>query len=117
MSDEDNQTQATDAQASSVSDTTEAKKSSKKDKPKLDAKTVNVKVYSPFKVYFNGPAFSVSAENETGPFDILPKHYNFMTLLNPGIITVRTEQKDQKFQIARGVMHVKNNGIIIFLDV
>jgi F0F1-type ATP synthase epsilon subunit len=83
----------------------------------LDAKTVNVKLYSPFKTYFDGPATSVSAENDTGPFDILPQHHHFMTLLNPGDITVRSQQGEQKYRIARGVMHVKNNGIVIFLDV
>ncbi len=99
--------------------TQDDQKKSKKNakKPELDSKTVEVKVYSPFKVYFNGPAISVSAENDTGPFDVLPKHRNFITLLNPGDIVVRTEQKEQKFRIARGVMHVKNNAIIIFLDV
>jgi len=114
---EDQDQQRTESHTPKAEETSSPKKSAKKEKQKLDSKTVNVKVYSPFRVYFNGPALSVSAENETGPFDVLPKHYNFMTLLNPGIITVRTEQKDQKFQIARGVMHVKNNGIIIFLDV
>lgn len=89
----------------------------KKDKPELDADSIQVKIYSPFKVYFSGPANSVSAENDTGPFDVLPKHHHFMTILNPGDITVRTDQKDQKFRIARGVMHVKNNKITIFLDV
>ena len=36
-----------------------------------------IKVYAPFKVYYEGQAESLTAENETGPFDILPKHHNF----------------------------------------
>ena len=84
----------------------------------LDESIISVKIYSPFKVYFNGPAKSVSAENDTGPFDILPKHHNFMTLLNAGEITVvKAEGKEQKYRIARGVMHVKKNQVIVFLDV
>jgi hypothetical protein len=35
--------------------------------------SMHVKVYSPFKDYYDGQAFSISAENATGPFDILPK--------------------------------------------
>lgn len=89
----------------------------KKGQAELDANSIHVKIYSPFKIYFSGPAASVSAENDTGPFDVLPKHHHFMTILNPGDITVRTENKDQKFRIARGVMHVRNNKVIIFLDV
>lgn len=93
------------------------KEDKKKKKPALDSKTVQVKVYSPFKTYFSGPATSVSAENETGPFDVLPQHHNFMSILNPGDIRVRTEQGEHKYRIARGIMHVKNNEIIIFLEV
>lgn len=84
----------------------------------LDESSINVKIYSPFKVYFNGQAKSISAENDTGPFDILPKHHNFMTLLNAGEITVsRKSAGEQKYRIARGVMHVKKNQVIVFLDV
>lgn len=90
----------------------------KQQQPELDESSVNVKIYSPFKVYFNGPAKSVSAENDTGPFDILPKHHNFMTLLNAGEVTVvKSNGDDQKYRIARGVMHVKKNQVVVFLDV
>ncbi len=34
--------------------------------------TMHVKVYSPFHVYFDGQAESITAENATGQFDILP---------------------------------------------
>ncbi len=34
--------------------------------------TMHVKIYSPYKVYFDQTAFSLSGVNSTGPFDILP---------------------------------------------
>ena len=65
------------------------------DKPKnvsADGKPMmHVKVHSPFKVYFDEAAFSISAENDTGPFDILPRHHNFMTLLNPCEVAIVTD--------------------------
>ena len=78
---------------------------------------VQVKIYSPFKIYFNGGATNVSAENETGPFDILPNHHHFMTILNTCDVTVRTDNGEQKFRIAQGIMHVRDNKITVFLDV
>lgn len=79
---------------------------------------MQVKVYAPFQVYFNGPAASFSAINETGPFDILPHHKNFMSLLRPGPITVRQKDKpDFNLTIDRGVIHVKSDRVIVFLDV
>ncbi|MDQ5972633.1 MAG: hypothetical protein QG553_792 [Patescibacteria group bacterium] len=79
--------------------------------------TVQVKVYSPFQTYYDAPALSVSAVNDTGPFDILPKHHNFITLLNEGDITIRTDREKRTIRIKRGMMHVKADQVIVFLDV
>jgi len=78
---------------------------------------MHVKVYSPFQVYFNQNALSISGENDTGPFDILPHHHNFMTLLKPSELTIRKPDGDQKIRIASGVMHVKADQVVVFLDV
>jgi F0F1-type ATP synthase epsilon subunit len=91
---------------------TDQKSKSKPAKLKL-----HVKVYSPYKTYFDEEAYSVSAVNGTGPFDILPKHHNFMTLLKPCEVTIAREDGPIKIRIARGVMHVKADRAVIFLDV
>jgi F0F1-type ATP synthase epsilon subunit len=78
---------------------------------------MHIKVYAPFKVYFDGEAQSISAVNDTGPFDILPKHHNFMTLLSPCDIIIRTKEGEETIKISRGVMHVKADQVIVFLDV
>lgn len=82
-----------------------------------DIDSMHVKVYSPFKVYFDGEAVSLSAESATGPFDILPKHHNFITLLEPCDVVVRTKTDEETIRIGGGVMHVKADDLIIFLDV
>lgn len=84
---------------------------------KPDGVSMHVKVYSPFRVYFDGLALSISAKNDTGPFDILPRHHNFMTLLSPCDVTIRTDRGEEKLSIQRGVMHVKADQVIVFLDV
>ncbi len=76
-----------------------------------------VKVYAPFRVYFDGPADSISAVNDTGPFDILPQHHRFMTLLSPCDIVVRSDTNEEKITISRGIMHVKEDRVVVFLDV
>lgn len=76
-----------------------------------------VKVHAPYKVYFDGTANSISASNATGPFDILPHHHNFMTLLVPGDVVVRTDKGEEKTTISRGIMHVKADRVTVFLDV
>lgn len=98
-------------------DTTTSTEQSKNSNTHVEGKTMHVKVHAPFKVYFDGEAESISAVNQTGPFDILPKHHNFMTLLNQGDIVVRTDKGEEKIPITRGIMHVKADEIIVFLDV
>lgn len=80
--------------------------------------SMRVKVYSPFNDYFEGQAFSISAENATGPFDVLPKHHSFISLLNACEMVVRTVAKgEQRIKISGGIMHVKADQVIVFLDV
>jgi hypothetical protein len=80
--------------------------------------SMSVKVYSPFHDYYYGRAFSVSAENDTGPFDILPRHHNFISLLRPCDLIIRTiREGEQKIIISGGIMHVKADQVIVFLDV
>lgn len=82
--------------------------------------TMRVKVYSPFKVYYDEDSYSISAENATGPFDILPHHHNFMTLLDAcilAIVPVEGRSHDQKIRISGGLMHVKADRVTVFLDI
>jgi F0F1-type ATP synthase epsilon subunit len=79
--------------------------------------TMHIKVYSPFALYFDGVGYSITGENATGPFDILPKHHNFMTLLTPCELVVRSLNGEQKFRISGGLMHVKADKVIVFLDI
>lgn len=79
---------------------------------------IHVRVKAPYKTYYDGEAMSVSAVNETGVFDILGKHHNFISILSAGDIVIRTlNGEEEKITIQKGVMHVKANEVIVFLDV
>lgn len=80
-------------------------------------RTMAVKVYAPFKVYFEGDAYSVSATNATGPFDILPRHHNFLTMLVPCQLIVKAPVGDKVIKIHRALMHVKSDRVVVFMDV
>ena len=83
-------------------------------------KSMYVKVYSPFRVYFEGDAYSISGVNATGPFDILPQHHSFMTLLSAcelAIKAVRGQSTEHKIRISGGLMHVKADRITVFLNI
>lgn len=85
---------------------------------KTSSSVMTVKIYAPFQTYFDGPAISVSAVNDTGPFDILARHKNFMCLLKPGEVRVRRAgQADFVVPVSQAVMHVKSDKVTVFLDV
>ena len=86
-------------------------------KEKEDSKTLKVKVASPYQVYFDEKAFSISGVNKTGPFDILPGHHNFITLLEPCELLIQTNSEQRRIKINGGLMHVKADMAAVFLDV
>lgn len=79
--------------------------------------TLLAKIWSPFRTYFNGRAKSISAVNGTGPFDILPHHHNFITLLNACDLILQTGNGETTIKISGGVMHVHKNTVTVFLEV
>lgn len=79
---------------------------------------MRIKVYSPFKTYFDAEGYSISAINLTGPFDILPHHHNFLTLLSPGEMMIDAVRGGkQRIRISGGLMHVKADKVTVFLDI
>lgn len=79
---------------------------------------MRVKVHSPFHDYYDGLAFSLSGENTTGPFDILPHHHNFISLLLPCELVIRTvKDGERRIRISGGILHVKADSVVVFLDV
>ncbi len=82
-----------------------------------EKQTIHVKVYAPYKVYFEGEALSITAASQTGEFDVLPHHHNFITLLVACDVIVRTSTHTETIRIQGGIMHVKADRVIVFLDV
>lgn len=94
---------------------TEGKKPTEHKRP--DPGKMMIKVYSPYQVYFDDQATSISAINDTGPFDILAKHHRFLTLLSPCELVIAADKGEEKIKISRGIMYVKEDRVTVFLDV
>jgi F0F1-type ATP synthase epsilon subunit len=81
------------------------------------ADILHVKVWSPFRIYFNGEAGSVSGVTATGPFDVLPRHRNFISLLTPCELVLQPQDGEVRIRISGGVMQVHKNVVTVFLEV
>lgn len=85
-----------------------------KEKNKL---VLKVRISTPQKIVWEGNADSVSSVNPQGPFDILPLHANFITLIRevPIVVRSRGEEKDYIFKSA--VIYMHRDSVRIFGDI
>jgi len=78
---------------------------------------LNVIARAPFTVYYEGPATSVSATNQIGPFDVLPGHADFFSVLEPGQVAIEIENADPViFTINAGIVTARGNEVHLFVN-
>lgn len=78
---------------------------------------LEVKVFSPYQIFYEGTAVSLTATNPAGTFDVLYNHSNFFSLLMPGRISVDTGFERILIQIDSGIIRVADNKIVLFANV
>ena len=78
---------------------------------------MKIKVYAPFQVYYDGEGTSISGVNETGPFDILPHHHNFLCMLVPCELVIVTPFDVKRIKVTHALMHVKAERVTVFVDI
>ncbi len=86
-------------------------------KHKDDNEDLSVIARGPFDIYYEGAAKAVSASNAVGQFDILPGHADFFSVLDPGEITVTTSNKPVTFNANNGIITVRDNEVMLFINI
>lgn len=82
-----------------------------------DNDVLHVEVSSGTNTLWKGDALSISTENSEGPFDILPQHANFITLIKEKTITVLdTEHNEKKYAFKQAVLYTIENKVRIYGD-
>ncbi len=80
-------------------------------------KALSVIVASTDKVLWTGIATSVSSINSDGPFDILPGHANFITLIdNKPIKIVTADKKTLMFTFKQAIIFIVSNKVKIYAE-
>lgn len=82
-----------------------------------DQPTINVIARAPFHVYYEGPAQALSAKNKVGVFDILPGHADMFSVLEPCDVVIETDADPIAFAISSGIITVKSDEVMLFVDV
>ncbi len=85
---------------------------------KRDTGTLDVIISSPDETIWKGKEVqSISSENSTGPFDILPEHSNFITLVKDSPIIVRAKDYEKTFSYKNSVILVRGADVQIYVDI
>lgn len=84
---------------------------------KIDPNILDVEIRSPDKTLYKGPAIAVSSRNEVGPFDVLPQHENFISIINGKITVWIHKNEKQEIENVSAIMKAKSNKINVFLGV
>jgi len=79
-------------------------------------KSIKVDIRNRKEQFFQGEAQTVSSVNETGEFDILQKHANFVTLIRGYVIIDKGLPSEKKFEIDSGVLAAKTDSVDVYLD-
>ncbi len=80
----------------------------------IDIDSLSVRVITPEKLIWEGEARSVSSINNEGPFDILPLHTNFITIIENTPIKVDVRGAVQEYSFSRCVIYAHENKVTIY---
>jgi F-type H+-transporting ATPase subunit epsilon len=64
---------------------------------------------------FSGDALSVSMMTGAGEVTILPNHEPLVSNIKPGIVSVKTKEGTENFEVSGGVLEVSNDQVTILL--
>jgi F0F1-type ATP synthase epsilon subunit len=76
-----------------------------------------VEVRSRQGLVFEGELAAVTSYNTVGQFDVLPRHSNFISMINKRVILRRHDGRTDEINLENGVMMVEENTVHIFLGV
>lgn len=75
---------------------------------------LSVEINSPEKIIWEGKAASISSINSSGPFDILPMHANFITIIENQTIKIDIGNKLEEFTYSNAIVYASKNKVLIY---
>jgi len=78
--------------------------------------TIHVTVRNRIQVLFNDEAKAVTSKNDTGTFDVLPEHSNFICLISSPLVIRKTNGQKQEITFKNGLLKVKDNAVHCYVD-
>ncbi len=86
-------------------------------KKEINKNKLKVRVITLGELLWEGEALSLSAENTTGPFDVLPQHANLISILKDSPIVIKTDDDEISFSFSRSLLFAKENEVKVYADI
>lgn len=78
---------------------------------------LQVQVITSSKMVYEGAAYAVSSVNRIGPFDILPQHENFISLLKKEVVIHGLDGKETRIPCENGLLEVSDDRVRVFMGI
>lgn len=78
--------------------------------------SIHVLVRNRRQVLFDDEVKAITSRNETGLFDVLPEHSNFISVIKEKIILHKTNGEKYEILVQNGIIKVKNNSVRCYID-
>jgi F0F1-type ATP synthase epsilon subunit len=79
-----------------------------------DEKWLHLTILSREQVVFDDDVLSITSVNDTGEFDVLEMHAQFITLIKDRML-VRGKQGEKEYPLDHGIMKVNQDKVVVFL--
>ena len=66
---------------------------------------------------WEGEATAVTGRNIAGPFDVLPQHANFISIISKKLVIKTADKKNREFNVESGILQVRENKVMVYLGV
>jgi F0F1-type ATP synthase epsilon subunit len=86
------------------------------DTASVSAEKIHLRVRNRTQLLFNDDVKSVTSKNDTGIFDVLPEHANFISLITSPLILRKLDGQKQEIPFVNGIIKVKDNAVYCYID-
>ena len=82
----------------------------------VNLEKIKVTVRNRTAVLFDDYVKSVTSKNDTGVFDVLPTHSNFISLISSPLVLGQLDGKKKEITFTTGILKVKDNAVHCYVD-
>jgi F0F1-type ATP synthase epsilon subunit len=83
---------------------------------KPTSEKIHLTIRNRIRVLFDDDVKAVTSKNDTGIFDVLPEHSNFISLITSPLIIRKLDGQKQEITFNNGLIKVKENTVHCYID-